>query len=140
MKRMLFLVVGLFVVAVTGVAQGQATFNNYHANYRYDFEVGGEPLAQSPAWSEEQDCPPLSARAAIKAAKAQMQKLFNDGDKWTNRSFEITRVGDRWVYLIKFDEPVPPGVLEHLSSPFRIPVLMNGDTIEPRVSQWPQRQ
>ena len=136
MKRFFLAVVVLCSVGLAGRAQVRATYNNYHAGNRYDFEIGDEPLAKSPAWSEDQDCPPLTARTAIKTAKAQMQQLFDDADKWTNRSFQLTQIGDRWVYLVEFAEPRPPGVSEHSYSPFRIPVLMNGETIEPKVSPW----
>ena len=130
---------GLFVVCsicVTGRGQASATYNDYHAGKRYDFEISAELLAKTPVWSENEDCPPLAARAAIKIAKAQMGKLFDDADKWSNRSFQLTQLGERWVYLVEFMEPIPPGATEHLSSPFRVPVLMDGETVEPKVSPW----
>ena len=136
MKRFLLSVVVLCSVSLTGMAQAQATYSNYHSGNRFDFEISRERLSQSPVWSEDQECPPLAARAALKIANAQLHKLFDDADKWTNRRLQLDRLGDHWLYLVEFDEPPPPGALEHLSSPFRIPVLMNGDTVEPKVSVW----
>jgi hypothetical protein len=136
MKRVFLSVVVLCSISLTGMAQAQATYSNYHSGNRFDFEINGERLSKSPVWSEDQECPPLPARAAVKIANAQLHKLFDDADKWTNPGLHLARLGDHWVYLVEFDEPPPAGALEHLSSPFRIPVLMNGDTVEPKVSQW----
>ena len=123
-----------FSLAVRG--QARATYNNYHSANRYDFETTSERLAKSTVWSEDQDCPPLTARTALKIASAQLHQLFDDADKWSHRGLQLTQLGDRWLYLVEFEEPAPPGVSEHLASPFRIPLLMNGEIIEPKVSPW----
>ena len=136
MKRVLLSGVLLCSISLTGMAQARATYSNYHAGNRYDFEINDDQLANTPAWAQDQDCPPLAARAAMKIANNQLHNLFADADKWANRSLQLTRLGDGWVYLVEFSEPPPPGASEHLSSPFRIPVLMNGVTIEPKVSPW----
>ena len=136
MKRILLSVIALLWISVTAAAQAQATYNNYRSGNRYDFNIISEQLAKTPEWTEDQDNPPLSPRAAIKIAKTQMQRLFVDADKWTSRGLQIHQLGNRWIYLVEFTEPPPPGALDYISSPFRIPVLMNGETVEPQVSAW----
>src|SRR5436190_12242437 len=135
MKRVFLSVVVLCIMSIIGRAQAEATYDSYHSGNRYDFHISYERLANSPVWSTDQDCPPLAPRAAIKIARVQLKKLFSDSDKWTNWGVELTRLDrERWVYLVQFFEPASEGNSNHLTSPFRIPVLMNGKTIEPKVS------
>jgi hypothetical protein len=136
MNRVWLSAIVLCGLSLVAGGQARATYNNYHSDNRYDFEITNERLANSPVWSEDQDCPPLTARTALKIASAQLHQLFHDADKWSNRGLQLTQLGDRWLYLVEFEEPAPPGVSEYLASPFRIPVLMNGETIEPKVSPW----
>jgi hypothetical protein len=119
MKRFFLSVVVLCSVSLTGMAQAQATYSNYHSGNRFDFEINAERLSKSPVWSEDQEWPPLTARAALKIAKAQLHRLFDDADRWTNRGLHMARLGDHWVYLVEFNEPPPPGALDHFSSPFK---------------------
>jgi hypothetical protein len=136
MKQVFVSALVLCCISLTAVAQSAGIYSSYLSGNRYDFKISAEQLARTPVWADDQDNPPLSPRAALKIGKAQLVKIFPDADQWTNFNLELHRVSDRWIYLISFTEPAPQDAMEHFTSPFRLPVLMNGDTIEPEISAW----
>ena len=136
MKRALLLVCILFNFGFTDMSQTKATFSSYHGGKRYDFEVTAGQLMNCPAWLEGQDNPPLPARRSIEIATNYLSKLFSDAEKWEMNGFSVIPVGEKWVYLVQFVEPAPKNVSEHLTSEFKIVVLMNGEIGRVKVSPW----
>jgi hypothetical protein len=136
MKQALLLVFILFNLGFTDKSQTQATFSSYHGGKRYDFEVTAEQLAKCPAWLDDQENPPLPARRALAIATNYLSTLFSDAEKWRMHGFSLVPVGEKWVYLVNFIEPPPKNSSEHLTSPFKIVVLMNGEVGSVKVSPW----
>jgi len=62
MQRLLTTGLLLCSFCVVCTAQSPATFFSYHDGKRLEFAVTTEQLANSPAWVDEQDDPPLPAR------------------------------------------------------------------------------
>jgi hypothetical protein len=135
-KQALLLACILFNFGFTDKTQTKATFSSYHGGKRYDFEVTAEQLTNCPAWVEGQDNPPLPARRAIEIATNYLPKLFPDAEKWEMSGFSVIPVGEKWVYLVQFIEPAPENVSEHLTTEFKIVVLMNGSVGRLKVSPW----
>ena len=136
MKQALLLVCILFNFGFTDKSQTIATFSSYHGGKRYEFEVTAEQLANCPAWLEGEDNPSLPARRAIEIATNYLSKLFPDAEKWEMYGFSVLPVREKWVYLVQFIEPPPKNVSEHLTTEFKIVVLMNGEVGRVKISPW----
>ena len=115
-----------------------ATFSSYHDGKRFDAVVTGAQLDDSPAWTEDADCPPLSPREAISLAAAYLPKMIEGGESWRRDDVTLTEVGGgrKWVYSVQFHGHHPPGVFDGSVPAVRIIVLMNGRVVAPRISRW----
>ena len=135
--------ISLIIVGVlcgTALCQYAAEFTSYRGGNRYDSRIARDELTKTPAWRDDEQNPPLSARRAELVAAEYLQHLFGNVDKWTLNEIALRSIGDRWVYAISFTEPAPPGVADHASSPFRIIVRMDGIAVPVRVSPYPMSQ
>jgi len=125
----------LCLVAALLMAQAETTFTVEYNGKKYEFRIPDQDLQKTPAWSANQQNPPLPARRAIEIARNEISMLLPNGKDW--RLYEVTLrpIDDHWVYLVQFLEPLRgDGNGQQLSSGFQVVVLMNGVAVMPRVS------
>jgi len=136
MKR--FVILFLTVASLSGSAlcQYSAEFSSYYSGNRYDFRITPEQLPSTPAWLDGEPNPPLSARAAKDVAAISLTDLFKNASAWRVAEITLAPVANRWVYLISFEPPPPPGCYDCMSTPFRIVVLMDGVAVKATKSRW----
>ena len=124
------------VAAMCQVIAGQSVamrISNIYGEGEYEFTITQEELDKSPPWLEDQDAPALAPRAAIRIAKKYVSRAMPHPEEWLVRKVELERVGGRgnqWIYVIDF-VPYEPKKYESALTVFRIPVLLNGITVEP---------
>jgi len=130
----------ILLVLVFGVQFGSAVeiWSSYVKTNRYDFTVQDDEIAKTPVWRERDEHPPLSARKALRLARARLAELISDSKAWPLDKLSLTeRSHGHWVYLAVFEFP-------HIPSPsgpsikMTIPVLMSGVAVKPKVSPWPR--
>ena len=104
-------------------------------------------LAKSPRWKATDDAPPLSARAAERAARGFLRRMgCKDADAWVLHQIALQPIGDErdvWVYLIEYTEPVrvPRGSFVGSVIPriVDVPVLLDGRLPTISSGPWPPR-
>ena len=136
MRRIATLALIVVTFCGTALCQYSAEFSSYYSGKRYDFRITPDQLASTPVWLDGEPNPPLSARSAKDTAVIYMSDLFSDGSGWRVGEIALHPIAERWVYLISFDPPLPPGCADCLSSPFKIVVLMNGVAVTATKSNW----
>jgi len=131
-------IVGIVVVAaICQVIAGQSVAKQISSTYRekeYEFTVTQEDLDKSPPWLEDQDAPALAPRAAVRIAKKYVSRSMPHAEEWLLSKVGLERVGGRgnqWIYIIDFVPYEPEKRYESALTLFRIPVLLNGITVEP---------
>lgn len=97
-----------------------------------------DQLAQTPAWPQEREHPPLAPRKAEDLALAMLRKIAGER-RWTQpdislRAFDVTQGGSgqreiRWIYVLQFRLM---GTMDFESGSVNIIVFMDGTVIEPR--------
>jgi hypothetical protein len=123
-------------------SNGGGVFSSYVNGLRWDFVVRAADLDKSPAWAESADSPPLAPRAAVRSARVLLNKLFNADADWEFSRVTlqiIAATGQRWVYLVDFDErpPLPPAnargatLGSFIGERMTVVVLMDGTAIVP---------
>ena len=116
----------------------RAAFSSYYDGKRYDFRLTDEALGAMPSWSAERDAPPLPARNAERFARAYLTRLVDHPGKWRTSAICLHPLRDgKWVYVVRFSGPLPPGVIDGAVPTFRVVVTMDGDVPRPTVSPWP---
>ena len=116
-------------------------FSHFHGE-QWGFAVTQKALDASPSWADDADSPPLSPRAAIRAAVQELQDLGLDAAAWHVSQIVLQQTGRtarKFVYLVEFTERPPSSSIEYLSVTCRIPVLMDGTTVMPIREPWPRR-
>jgi hypothetical protein len=114
---------------------------NWFQGDGYDFEVTEQQLTSSPPWLATADNPPLSARAAIQAARPVVLQLTPGDDRWRITEVNVRHVHDQWwVYVVGFAPPPPPigGPMNSAVSVYdtlRVVVLMDGRAVVPKVKK-----
>ena len=108
-------------------------YESHAEGKKYNYEVFREQLLKTPAWHIDDDRPPLSPRAAERAAKKEFEKRIKDTTHWTEDRIILVDMGDKihWIYLVqyrRFAERVEDAQL------LRIVVLMDGTVVEPKIS------
>ena len=137
MRRMTTLVLAVLTLCGNGLCQwDSAVFSSYHSGKRYDFSITAEQLAKTPPWAEGEPNPPLSPGRAKEIARDYLSTLFEDASEWHLSEVALRPVAQRWVYLVEFSEPMPQGAFEHLSSPFKLVVLMDAVAVPATISAW----
>jgi len=114
-------------------------WNSYIGTNQYSFQIGSEAIDKTPVWQARDDQPPLAARKALRLARAELAKLFTDAAHWRLDVVSLSPLSEsdgRWIYLVRFYPPLPPGGIEEGFVPdFTIPVLMTGVAVEPKISR-----
>lgn len=115
-----------------------AVFSSYVADQRFEFVVSRFALSASPRWSSAEPFPPLAPRAAVAAARRQLQALVTESEDWRLNEVSLVALGQEgeWVYLVKFEEP-PPRADGGIHGGLDIAVLMDGNAVAPVVRPWP---
>src|ERR1700746_1000696 len=126
MNRIVMLVVIVAGLSGSAFCQYAAEFNSYHSGKRYDFRITRQQLLSSPPWLDGEPDPPLPARNAEDTAAAYLSQLFKNASDWNVSEIALSRVAERWVYLVSFDPPQPAGCMDCMSTPSKIVVLMDG--------------
>ena len=136
MKTRAMLAVMVLSLSGNAFCQYAAAFSSYYSGKRYDFRITHEQLSSTPVWLERKLNPPLSARSAKEIAAVYLSDLFKNASTWTVGQIELHPIADRWVYLISFDPPPPPGYQEWESAPVKVVVLMDGLAVKASKSSW----
>ena len=110
--------------------------SSHFKDKRYDFEFSCDVLSTTPAWQNESEEPPLSPRAAVRVATTQLAALMQNAERWQLSQIALRPACDRshWFYVVTFAPP-PSRPDGGAYSPFGLVVLMNGQAVEPRVSE-----
>lgn len=150
MRRILVLLFLMLCFCVVITAQKSDVIEGYSSQYwsyvdgkKYNFKVTKELLEKTPSWKENDENPPLSVKKAISAATEQLSKFIKiENWDFQKATLEKTNVTGKWLYLIEFSEdqmkanpPKKSGIYEYIGGvkTFRIVVLMDGSTIEPKI-------
>ena len=98
----------------------------------FEFVLSASRLAKTPSWPDNQENPPLSPRKALAAARKYLARLVADAAKWQIEQLTLRSVGtpDKWIYVIEFSPPLPPGGLDGKSVTSKLVVLMDGTALE----------
>jgi hypothetical protein len=141
MKPFLLFVIALVVSLQCARGENAAGWSSYYNAKRYDFNITYEQLNETPAWTQDAENPPLSARKAIAQARDYLPKVLTDAKQWRLGTLGLTAVGDKdkWVYVVEFLGPHPPGVADGPVPSMKLVVLMNGMCVKPVISDWKLR-
>jgi hypothetical protein len=121
-------------------AQAYGIYYTYD-KHNYHFEISASDIAKTPEWHEGEDLP-LSPRLALQSARKELGQLVGNTTSWKLSLIQITPYGDgkHWFYEVCFFVPLAPrhGAYTQEKSPappsMVIPILMDGATIQPKVS------
>jgi hypothetical protein len=113
----------------------------------WGFVIAGPDLAKSPRWKATDDAPPLTARAAERAAREFLRRApCNDADVWTLHQIALQPLSgerDVWVYVIEYTEPLPlpkgAAVGSFIPRIVEVPVLLDGRVPTTAPGPWPPR-
>jgi hypothetical protein len=138
MKRIAILALVVGGLSGAALCQNSAEFSSYYSGHRYDFRLTSEQLSNTPAWMEDEPNPPLSPRDAKAAALTVLKGLLDNAVSWRIGEIKLVPVGERWVYLVSFDPPLPRDCRDCMTTPFSVVVTMDGNALTPAVSRWPR--
>jgi hypothetical protein len=130
-----FLAAAVAVVFLASAARAEITLWSYAFAKKYTVTIIDEALKKSPAWENDAENPPLSAKKAIKLANEIKDSLVKDSKdfKWKLRSASLEPAGeDKWYWLINYEaqfQGFSSGIPNHL----RLVVLMDGTVVKPEV-------
>ncbi|MDB6034705.1 MAG: hypothetical protein JWM16_5043 [Verrucomicrobiales bacterium] len=102
----------------------------------YSTELLGPAVYQAPQWAPEQENPPISVRAAERAATKALQEIVGDLKDWKRQDITLQQWSDsgHWIYRFSFNGPSYPskrGTGQSTSSVL-VFVLMNGQAVGPK--------
>ena len=116
-----------------------AAFWDYYNGQRFEFRVTWALLEATPIWPAQEPHPPLAARRAIHIATNYLAQLVDEAERWRLEEVCLEPLGRTvsgfWVYAVRFSGFHPPGVSDGAVPTMRVIVLMNGETIEPVVTE-----
>jgi hypothetical protein len=101
---------------------------------QFEFPLTAAVVKDAPAWKPDSSCPPLEPRRAIDIATKQLHQFVKEPGQWYFLELELVQfTGEHWAYIIVFDRHYPENVAVFGGDFFRIPVLMSGATLKPKV-------
>ena len=131
MKRILGITLIMTLFSLLALAQENVTRRciSSFQNKQYELIVTQPDLDDAPLWSDEQENPPLSARAAVAHAREVAKKVPNSQD-WKVSRILLERSGNRgqWIYIVQFTTYYKDTILLGSGNLFDVPVLLNGKT------------
>jgi hypothetical protein len=114
------------------------TFYSYAGGKKFAVTVPDEAVKKAPAWKDDSDDPPLSARRALKAADAVKDRLLGDAktgyklDGLTLEPYPLSKEGSGWIWVANYRSTAgSAGVIPFL----RLAILMDGTVVEPVVTK-----
>src|SRR5262252_2541116 len=123
----------LGLISVLLLAQAETIFTVEYGGKKYEFHITDADLQKTPAWPASQENPPLSPRRAIDIASKYLATLLPNGKDWRLDRVSLKPIGDRWIYLVEFLEPLRgDGQARQTASGFQVVVLLNGMAVVPR--------
>jgi hypothetical protein len=133
-----FFAAAFLIALLSPLVHASPTFVSYAFGKQYAVTISREALENSPAWKDDVDNPPLSARKAIKLAEELKNALVKDSKeyKWKLVSAEL-HPGDKWFWLINYEAKFQLGDSSGIPNNLRLVVLMDGTVIKPEVANWP---
>ena len=119
-----------------------AVYNSRCDGKNVTSEITQEQIERMPVWPDAEPHPPLPTRQAVGLARNCLRGLVTEPERWRLGEAILKPFGDhgRWIYLIKFVGFHPPGMIDGMAPRMEIAVLMNGEVIEPVVTQCAPRQ
>ena len=124
----------LLLLAGSAFAEGlAATFRSDYADKRYDFDITHAQINAMPAWPDSTENPPLSPRKAFALASGELTILLPNVKVWYGPQITLHGLGTGAFYVVKFIIPLHPEQMDAPVVEMRIPVLMDGTVIKPRV-------
>ena len=127
---------GAMLLVTPSFAQDTAaSYRSDHAGKRYDFTVTHAQIQLTPDWPEDADNPPLSPRKALAKARLDLATFLSDAERWTPPKITLAEVGapHKWIYIVEFEGPLPPHVIDGAVDTMRVLVLMNGTAVKPTI-------
>jgi hypothetical protein len=106
------------------------TINTYQDKI-YELVTLSSEIEMAPLWKEEQENPPLSARAAVKIAQQYVAKHVPNSERWDVSVIMLTTCGTRegqWMYNVSFAMHDGKAPILGTMRGFQVPVLLNGST------------
>ena len=131
--------VAFAVIAASPCDPGEWAWASYYREQSQVFCITETQALGSPKWTDTSSIPPLSLARAAEIAMRQLGIIAGDPTGWTITGAELNPfwiIEDRWIWIIQLAPP------EHLRSPngsyhpVAIPVLMNGESVPPRIVPW----
>ncbi len=137
MKLSILVVLVAMLLVIPACAQdAAASYRSDHAGKRYDFTVTHAQLQRTPDWAEDADNPPLSPRTALARARVDLRTFLPDASQWRHPEITLKEVGapHKWMYIVEFEGPLPPNVIDGPVDLMSVPVLMDGTAIKPVIT------
>ena len=137
MKLSILAILGAMILVTPAHAQDTAaSYRSDHAGKRYDFTVTYAQIQLTPDWNEDADNPPLSPRKALARARTDLRTFLPDAAKWTHPKITLSEVGapHKWMYIVEFEGPLPPNMVDGPVDQMRVLVLMDGTAIKPVIT------
>jgi hypothetical protein len=110
--------------------------NSYAFSKQYKVTITDEAIEKSPAWKDDAENPPLSAKKAIKLADAMKDSLVKDSKdrKWKLTSASLEPLGDgKWYWLVSYEAEFQGGMSTGIAPNLRLVILMDGMAIKPAI-------
>ena len=80
--------------------------NSYGFGKRYSVTITEQALKNAPAWKEDVENPPVSARRALKLAAEMKDKLVSDDKDWKwvlEAASLVQNKGERWYWQVSYE-------------------------------------
>jgi hypothetical protein len=117
------------------------------AGQPWEFRPTEAQLNSSPRWKQGDDNPPLSPRAAERAARSLLQQLkCESAADWELHQIALQPVSGMqnvWIYLVEFSQAL--GIRKNTAVGSSLPrvvdvvVLFNGKAVVPAQPAWPPK-
>ena len=132
------------VLFVSRTANAQMKLYSYAFKKQYVSTVTWEQISAAPAWKQDEENPPVSARKAIRLATKVKDSLVKDDEHfgWRMRSVELHEWGGDYWYWVATYEAILQGGRASSGQPsqIRLIVLMDGTAVKPAVNPWPPKE
>jgi hypothetical protein len=112
-------------------------YGGWSEGKEYVVVVTKSELEKTPAWTDEDEEPPLPAGRALKLADAMKEKLVQDPKGWKWERYDANLVENtftnRWFWAFKYHCFPQSGALSGAAPHLDVVVLMDGTAVEPAV-------
>lgn len=114
-----------------------AVYDSQYDGKEFSSQITEAQIERMSVWLDTEPNPPLPVRQAIALARECLNGLVNEPDRWRLGEASLSPFGShgRWIYLIDFRGFLPPNIIDGMVPNMRVIVLMNGEVIEPIVTE-----